>query len=81
MKVVINSEGIPVFDWKYYSSYVTSKTSERHYKCQNTGAFKCVETKGNCYFGEAKVKNITYSLPNSIEYDIKTENELFDKLI
>ena len=64
------------FSWKHHSSWVTRKSSERHYKCQITGAFKCVESKGDSFLGKSKLQCQSFSLPNSDDYNIENEEEL-----
>lgn len=63
------------FDWRFFNVVINKKTTEKHYKCHKTGAFKCKEFK----YGNG-IKSITYSLPDSEEYDIKTEEELLKKI-
>jgi hypothetical protein len=68
------------FSWKHHSSWVTRKSSERHYKCQITGSFKCVEYKGDSFLGNSKFKCQSFSLPNSHDYGIESEEELIKLL-
>jgi hypothetical protein len=63
------------FEWEFSTVFVGKKTTERHFKCKKTGAWKCKEFK---YGGG--LKSITYSLPDSEDYNIKTEEELFKQL-
>ncbi len=63
------------FDWKFLNVVINKATTERHYKCNNTGAFMCKEFKLG-----GGLKSITYSLPNSEDYNIKTIEELILKL-
>lgn len=63
------------FNWKFLNVVINKKTTERHYKCENTGSYRCDEFK--CGGG---LKSITYSLPNSEDYNIKSEEELIIKM-
>jgi hypothetical protein len=63
------------FDWKFLNVVINKATTERHYKCINTGAFMCKEFRLG-----GGLKSITYSLPNSDDYNIKTIEELVLKL-
>jgi hypothetical protein len=63
------------FDWKFLNVVINKTTTERHYKCTNTGSFMCKVFKLG-----GGLKSITYSLPNSEDYDIKTIEELVLKL-
>lgn len=63
------------FQWKFLNVLVVGKTTERHYKCQNTGAYKCAEYK---YGGQ--LKGISYCLPNSDDYNITSEDHLLKLL-
>jgi hypothetical protein len=62
-----------MFNWKFLNVWMSNDVVERHYKCQNTGAYRCKEYKlGKSY------KTVTYCLPDSENYNIKTEQELLD---
>ena len=68
------------FSWTHHSSWVTRKSSERHYKCQITGSYKCVEYKGDSFLGNSKFKCQSFSLPNSDDYNIESEEKLRELL-
>ena len=68
------------FSWTYHSSWVTRKSSERHYKCKITGSYKCVEYKGDSFLGNSKFKSESFSLPNSDDYNIESEEKLRELL-
>jgi len=62
------------FLWKFHN-VVMGKRVERHYKCQNTGAWKCKEFKLG-----GGLKAITYALPDSEDYNIESEEILKSRL-
>lgn len=63
------------FDWVFHNVFVGKKTTERHYKCLKTGAYRCDEFK---YGGGLKSR--TYPLPTSEDYNIESEEELIKQL-
>ena len=65
----------PYFIWGFSNVFIGKNTTERHYQCKKTGAWKCNEFK---YGGG--LKSTTYSLPNVEHYNIKSEEELIKKL-
>lgn len=70
------------FSWKFHCSWHSQKYIERHYKCQNTGAWKCCLFKEfNPITEECKAMNTTYALPQSTTYNIKSEQALMLLLI
>ena len=69
-----------VFDWRLINTFSTRKTYEVHYKCINTGAYKCIEYKGDAYLGSLRFKGESFSLPNSDDYNIDTEDKLLNQL-
>ena len=77
--VTINAENVIFtenpFSWVKANSFLGRKTAEYHYKCEKTGAFMCKEYKEG-----GGLKSVTYSMPNSEDYDIKTEEELIMKI-
>ena len=65
-----------LFDLKKHNIYILKKISEHHFKCTNTGAWRCDEYR---YGGGFKRR--TYCLPDSEEYDIDSEQQLKKLLI
>ena len=63
-----------MFDWKF-TNVVMGKIVERHYKCKNTGSWKCEEYKNG-----GGLKDTSYCLPDSQDYSIKNEIDLQIKL-
>ena len=63
------------FKWEKVNSFLGRKIAEYHYKCANTGAYMCKE-----YKEEGGLKSITYAMPESDDYNIKTEEELIMKI-
>lgn len=63
------------FSWKKLNIVLAKKNTEYHYRCENTGAFMCKEYKAG-----GGLKRVTYSLPDSEDYNIKTEEELIKQL-
>ena len=59
------------FKWKWHNNFRHNNKAEIHYKCEKTGAWKCKEFKEG-----GGLKSITYSMPESEDYNIKTEEEL-----
>jgi hypothetical protein len=77
--VTFNSNNIIIadssFSWKFHNVVTNKKTTERHYKCSITGCFMCKEFKAG-----GGLKSITYSLPDSEDYNINSLPELISKL-
>jgi len=77
--VTINAEKVifteSPFSWKKANVVLLKGISEYHYKCEKTGAFMCKEYKEG-----GGLKSITYAIPDSEDYNIKTEEELIMKI-
>lgn len=64
-----------MFNWKFHNVVINKRTVERHYKCQNTGAWRCKEFKKG-----GGLKEVSFALPSSDDYNIESEESLLNAL-